>query len=427
MGYKEGGVPARFEAELGPDKSVSIWGDEYRFFHESVLALRGEPLTEHLPAREVETELWDLVCELTIRRSRYRQERDLVKAIDEFVERVLRPWAKFEVAFVLRDLSVEVDGFSIVDARFERWAQIPDDWSIGQSQIEEEFRGANVAIVSLDAGSKEQASSRARERVEEALHVLRLAVISSGPIRVDDSEVAFATTGMEIVRAQANSSRSVRWDYRSSIPLRIDANSVKQMDLFLSTVAAVLTSDETSEQVKTKIGIAARWIGAAATRRDYDDKVMAICTALEAMFTVKSDRRKAEAVAVRAMLLQLAVDGFFDTFALYRLYLKRSDVTHASTVGVCGAEDYRLIQEQAIRLLQMICTYAAARPGRKFQAFLDDWRSAGRLLQARNWFSRYGRDGSDIVRAIDEMLLGQTWRGRIADSLRKLASSVESI
>ena len=75
--------------------------------------------------------------------------------------------------------------------------------------------------------------------------------------------------------------------------------------------------------------------------RDYDDKIIALCAAMESLLTVRSDKMKGETLAYRLVLLNSFLERpFLNPFKLLWIYELRSKVIHGSSLNEATKAEY---------------------------------------------------------------------------------------
>ena len=133
------------------------------------------------------------------------------------------------------------------------------------------------------------------------------------------------------------------------------------------------------------------WIGVSITRQYRDHQVVDLCTALEAVLTTIDDGRKGEAIALRSMLLSVALDRpFTDPQEVYILYELRSRIVHGADLGVCGENDYIKLRSLAERVLMGVLElYEVSGPFRRPIELIRCLEDRERLEQALAWLDNW--------------------------------------
>jgi hypothetical protein len=394
--------------------SLLVSGDEYRAFREALQRLVLEPELEHLTPQDIDSSLWEFICALFLKRHTFKNTDQRCRRVKAYLRDIAKPHTTFEVVILLEDLRVEAP-LNVAEVRIEHWGnQQAKEWAIFESSdLTEDFLDKTVAIVSVMAGKVDRAVERAQVRVDRALDVLRFGLTASSPIRTRENEVMFRQGHMQLVREEGGA-RSHRWDLRRR-PLQatLSVPEISKTVSYLEAVERLISNEKLGPKLRKRFSLALHWIATAITRTDYDEKLVDICTALESLLVEKSDHWKGELIALRAILLQCAVDGrFADTFPLLGLYELRSRVVHGSDVGVIGEGQYTYLFDTATRLVMQAVQLVNRNPAiTSFRHFRNVLESADMLDVAVRWFQRYGKDGQTIVDEAKKLLAGRRQRG----------------
>ena len=99
-------------------------------------------------------------------------------------------------------------------------------------------------------------------------------------------------------------------------------------------------------QIKTIVDRTIYWIGKAIEETEYDQKIIALCTAMEVLLTTRSDRRKGEAIAYRMILINLSLEKkFSNPFQILRIYELRSKIIHGSSLLTTTESEYYIFDQ----------------------------------------------------------------------------------
>jgi len=366
--FRVGAIPDRLRSEDG--ESLHLGGRDYWLYRKVLNQLASEKTLEHLTDRDIDPELWDLVCELFLNRQIYREQAARRKRISQFLQTVERPWRDFEALFAVSDLTV--DGEFVVGGVTLRTitTDYARSWGLdGHEHLERtgrELDGSTVAIAQVRAGSHARASERAKERIDDALNLLRFTFCGAIYARIWDEQLLFRRKGVWAVKALGEDSWPQTNYERGFIPFgsEIPTSLAGHLTEHLGPVESFL-SGNTPEALGQRVARAVHWIGTSTTRETYDDKVMDLCTALETLLTTKDEGRKAEAIAVRSMLLPAALEQSFpDPGIVFFLYdEKRSDIVHGSRHRICGEQDYIRLRSSAISTVTQYVQLLGTIPG----------------------------------------------------------------
>ena len=146
------------------------------------------------------------------------------------------------------------------------------------------------------------------------------------------------------------------------------------------------------------------------TREYRDHQVVDLCTALEAVLTTLDDGRKGEAIALRSMLLAVALNKpLTDPQEVYSLYELRSRIVHGADLSVSGENDYiklRSLAEQV--LLGVLELNEVSGPFRRPIDLIRRLEKRDRLEKALAWLDYWQDEATKAV--------AKYGRGRLAQS-----------
>jgi DNA-binding protein Fis len=356
VSFKDAAVPDRLRTD--EFESFHIRGRKYWLYRLALSHLAQEKTLEHLTARDIEPELWDLVCELSLRRESYRDQKMRSRRICEFLRSIERPWRNFEAILGLSDLGV-TEKFIIGGVTFRKiTTPMARKWGLdGHDHLvrtAKRISASPTAMTQIRAGSHAKASERAKEKVDDALNLLRFSLSGAIYANVWDEQMLFRRNGIWAVKALDEESFPETNFERGFRPMGIDIPGKLAATLaeYLRPIEDVLAGH--GDDLKRRVKRAVHWIGTATTRESCDDKITDLCTALETLLATKDEGRKAEAIAIRSMLLPAALgQGFPDPGIVFFLYdRKRSDLVHGSEHRIGDTEDYRHLRQLAVRTLE---------------------------------------------------------------------------
>lgn len=400
-------IPEHLMREQDEDSSsLLMGGEDYNAFRKALDLLTQEPELEHLTAKAIESDLWELCCELFLNKTSFVNPKTRMRRVNSYLTDIVRPHRSFEVAVILEHVRVERP-ITVMGVRFEHWMKEETfRWSIQDKDLADDFVDMPVAITVVQAGHKDKAIARAQRTVDQALDVLRLGIVGSSPVRISDNELMMRQGDKQLVKEEGGR-LSHRWTMENRPrdtqlpPLLTDRALVH-----LQPIYALLARKNLSSKVKDRFFLALHWFGIAISKGNYDEKVIALCTALESLFTDKSDRRKGEIIALRAMLLQgVTTGGFTNTFPLLKLYELRSSLVHGTEVGICGDSECRVLRSNLVRLLVIQAEFMNSRPEiTSFAKFISAIETTDMLHMANRWFEQFG----DHARVLLEEIRSRT-------------------
>ena len=267
--------------------------------------------------------------------------------------------------------------------------------------MHDQLVGQPVGIVTVDAGSYKKAEERAQESLERALNTLRFCIGSITRTPVWDSQLLQRRGQFRAIREVSPQKKFVSTGGgRTSTPIDLEftellAGSTTE---FMRQLAP-LYDDTIQARLRDALFRSIEWIGTSITRESYDHKVVDLCTALEAALTTIDDGKKGEAIALRSMLLSMAVDEpFFDPRELYVLYKLRSRVVHGAALGECGENDYIKLRQMAERVvLNIIKLNSTQREITRPSGLIKFLETPERVDEALTWLVRWQDDDTKAL------------------------------
>jgi len=348
---------------------------------------------------------------------RLLQRRGDEPACGRFLRAVARPLEPYEVAFAVEGLDLpdqtSVELRPVTFAHFDAAAAAA--WGLDVAAIPAlgaELVDRLVGIVNVRAGSRDKAVERATVEFDTALSALRVSLSSFPRFGIHDWQLLQRRSEVHAVKRARPGERALpgwRRGFKIS-PLDFRQSPDPAADPLLGhalTTAAQLKplfDGRIAGKLAAQLRRALDAIGGSITRERDDDKVVDLCTALEALLATKADRRKAEAITARRLLLAATVrDAISSPFELYGLYLLRSEVVHGSSRDVCGPTEARLLFRIAFEVLVDLVAFLQQDPvitrhagllqaidtpatRAKVLGFLDAWRGEP-IDRVREWLS----------------------------------------
>ena len=312
---------------------------------------------------------------------------------------------QYEVVFNLEGIKLDSDPLTIGDVVFQEFSpeflEVDGPFREMLQRWLDELTGQSVGIVRVHAGSAKEAVDRAREGVDRALNTLRFCVGSFPPAVIHDQELLQRRGRFYVVRQIEPEVGPVLpgWE-RGFRPIDRELGGPldKWAKWFIEQLSP-LYNDTIQGKIRDALLRSIEWIGTSITRENFDHKVIDLCTALEAVLATKDDPRKGQAIALRSMLLSMALDeGFPSPGGLYHLYELRSKVVHGAALGVCEKSDYwnlrRRAEETILNIIKLNSTQGpVTRPSRLIKLL----ESPERLEKAVCWLERWPDEDTKAV------------------------------
>ena len=358
-------ITPRHDAESAPDllgrEGMALFDEQAKLYQEALASLEEDQAVEHLTHANLRDALASFVVNLETDKEQITGRRARSERIDQFVSEIVRPLSTYEVAFSIDNITLDAEPLRFGNVEFREFSlELAEDWGIVKFQSElhdiyGDIIGKPVGIVTVEAGTVEKAFERAEDILNRALHVLRVSIGSFRPSLIYDKQLFQRRGHLRAMRQLQPEPKLWRGVKHPSAPIHIELSGalLESTRDFTAQLNPVFDGDGTMKpRLQDALLRSLEWIGTSITREDYDHKVVDLCAALEAVLTTKDDRRKGEAVALRVMLLAMALGkGFRHPGQLHRLYVLRSNVVHGAALGECGRSDYetlRYIAEETV-------------------------------------------------------------------------------
>ena len=346
--------------DSGDESNRLFLGEEATQLYFTALdALASDPEFNHLTRKELDLALALLAHDLAVNRTHIDTSYVRRERIEHFFATLTRPPVPYEIVFNIEGIKFAPDPLVVGDVVFREFtSEIAAQWDRANiDDVEAPFReslretfaaltGQPVGIVRVSANSAEKAVERAQGVFDRALNTLRLCIGSFPWSVVYDQELLQRRGRFCIVRQLEPATRLVPID-RGHRFWNTELDLVGPLDEWVRYVEEQIKPLYTGAiqgELHQSLLRSIDWLGTSITRENYDHKVLDLCNALETVLTTASDHGKSDSVALRSVLLSMALGGdFVYPRAILRLYDFRPDVIHASALGVCGRSDYRLL------------------------------------------------------------------------------------
>lgn len=324
---------------------LSSWlGKELAFELLSALnAIRLELVPMHVKDMKLVNAFWsELVCEAATNAHLYIREAPTSSdLIDEFGDRWKKPLSKFEVIYSLDYLKVGAKHITFHGVEFFT----PTDTAIAERAIPKSAIDRwskyvdflTLAIVRVDASSSSTAFETGRERVVDALSLMKASALwgLAGKI-LPDEFVQWKLSGHYIVNAitAAHSTHRVWGIQHQFRPIVIELSDYIQKGV---EGLGINHFSNIPKDISERVTRALHWISHSATHEGDDYKLVDLCTALEILLLPegRQARNKGGAIALRYNLL----GGTLNPCVVKWLYDRRNDVVHGNKLPIVTQMD----------------------------------------------------------------------------------------
>lgn len=416
---KWGEIPDDIEFDRTGGDSLSISGDEYRQYVICLESLINERELEYLSKREVDKELWHLVCEIFIGSDTLREPRAFRLLLSSFQDRLKKPLEEYEIIVPIENLQFGGHVHKILGVEFfEPSPEFLKKWGIDKdNKIHKFFYDAVIskgaAVLSEYAADPSKAVERARDTVNTALDMLRIALLFDHEPRIigwkiHDEEMLFRRSEHAAARKVGDYSFVFFSGQRAfrSIELKINDVISKQIEASQKIIDCLFNKDGMKGRIRERILRAATWISNSIIREEPDDKIVDVCTALETLLTTKGDLRKGECIALRTTLINTKLNKpFFDPVHVMNLYLKRSDIVHGSSRRICTESDYQIGRLIALDVVSKSLEYIKSNNITQHKSFIDSLQDDKVMFQkAVDFWKPYTKYYPDILKAAERIV-----------------------
>jgi len=400
----------RIPKSVAPDNDDPGWlivtGDTFIYYEKCLDALAEESELEHITRSDINPELWEFVCDISSNWQSYQKPKNRNDRIRDFLSALVTPHKDFEVMFRVDGLRLTENEITTCGVSFYHLdEEKASGWGIrdqvGSMQLAPELIGNSVGLVPVKAGSSSKALERAKEKFETALNVLRVCISSFPMARIWDEQLLQKRGQIHAVKVLSPSPQVLPgWD-RNFASIDLDLGGpLLQSTSELAAKLEPMFDGTIHGRLGAQFVRALEWIGTSITREHNDDKVVDLCTSLEALLTTKDDQRKGEAIALRIMLLSMSLgQDFFHPREVLKLYDLRSRVVHGSARGVCGRPEYLKLRSYALQsLLNVLRLIEQDSSVTRPSLLIKSLEREAQIEQAVSWLDQWRDAESNAIR-----------------------------
>src|SRR5579859_2758687 len=257
-------------------QGLSLVNEEAEQFFEILTWLEDEPESEHLTRNAIDTALWELVIDLSVRWRTYRDLGRRRRRVDAFLKEVALSHTAYQAMFLVEELTLDGAALAIGQVRFVR---LGDD-EAAEWGAPAAFNGRAVAFVPVTAGSNTKAAERAEDALLTAPNILRLAASTFPPISANLGSGAFLQRrGVTFSVRKANRKTHDDWVRHKSrfepSELVMRGEVYERTSEIFGRVQALFHDDYPRDMARRLVR-AAEWIGTSLTRDSFDDRAAAM-------------------------------------------------------------------------------------------------------------------------------------------------------
>jgi hypothetical protein len=334
-----------------------FYGSHWPQYYPALDSLVRDAALANRSAGEVADDLWHLLDELTGDKERYRERRALSHRLAEFAAGLARETGAYEVACAIEALRLPDTDLVMGKTAFVFFGQRrARQWGMSVEQVRlagRQIIGRAAGMVTVQAGSFDRALELAAEEIDTSLNLLRTA-LDAAPTTPAFDELYLQRRGIFYVTKRLGATPDFRLGGKRGFrQLELDLRKgplapMHQVAISFARDIGPLFDGGVPAGLAAAVLRALEWMGSSVTRESYDDKIVDLCTALECMLTVESDRLKGEAIALRyALLTQRTTNLYATPHAILPIYRLRSEIIHGARRRIAGHTDYTVIRDVA--------------------------------------------------------------------------------
>lgn len=368
---------------------------------------------EHLAHREIERALQRLVVEAWLDSESGPLPDQLIK-VNEFLARYRRPHESWEVYWVIDDLNASevftasgVDFLPFHSAMPQLLAQYESPL---RPAFEEKLIGSTLARTSVRAGSRERALDRAKVAIDNALNILRVASLSH--LLLHDEQRLQRRGFYYLIRCATNSDKLSGGGQRGFRPIALDIGG-GTLELLRERMSELDTAIGSTQvpRIREPLLRALHWIGSSISQESMDDKVVALCIALESLLCSGDRGAKAAPMTVRYLLAGYAIgesEYVVHPLDFYEIYGLRNDIVHGTAHAVCGKNDAKDLRYVALDSLNRISKLVELRPEiTSLQSHYEHLKTKPSLSEVHDFLVREAPEGNHPASKLAEKWLKQ--------------------
>ncbi len=393
--------------KAGEFYTALVLGEEYAHFLRVLSALRRLPSSEHQTDGELRKALNDYVLKLEREREALTQGDALKDSAETFLDTVLRPLEPYEAVWEMKRLNLGDDSLSDGTVTLETFTlEMVGRWNFPYlDDSVEKLEGKVVALTTVEAGDNRSASDKVERAIDASLDVFRYAFTAVRPNAIDN-DFRFERASFHLLRPLSDPTQIT---YGRSLGVRpIDRNvSPKEAEYVNDLLGRVgLIRERIGSDLAGRLRRTLRWIGSSTAHTNYDDKILALCSGLEAALLPEDSGLKGDLLAVRVVLLSVSVgEPSVDAIRLFRLYESRSDLSHGSDIDLCTEQDYLFLRSVSVMVLRQTMELLERKPAiADCEGFLDALLEEPSVSEAEVWLENLGSGARKIRERLNELV-----------------------
>lgn len=390
----------------GSPPSLSMSPQTYQLYQEALSLLLAERRRRHLSDtkadRELEGSFWSFCCEIALDDT-FRTPTAQKSKVETFMNEISVPCLEFEAIVQITGIAIP-HRTTLGDVELIRGSPtLLKDWDLWSRRFRPQWRGQTVARLRVTEGTLRAAQQRALERASMICDELRIARSSSLYVHLDDIDLAFGI-GWSKVRGHGSSIHGLGKPVAT--PVRWHEDSLRAALDYL--VPLYELRGTARPHIQERVELAIRWFGMAwSVGTPWAMKIIALFSGLEAILVKgEGERMKGAALAIRAVLLSISINGHFqDPAEALALYRERSELVHGSRTGA-DAKAFRRTFAVASEALRNYLAFANRNAGtHSHKRLLDSLADGEALAGLKEWIEEYRPWGErELLPEIDRLM-----------------------
>ena len=390
----------------GSPPSLGMSRRTYRLYRRTLALLLAErrrrALSDVKSDRELGNSFWSFCCEIVLDDS-FRAPAAQKSKVEAFMEEIDIPCLEYEAIVQVTGIAVP-HHITLGEIELIRGSPtLLKEWDLWSNLRRPQWRGQTVARLRVTGGTPRAAQYRALDRVSMVCDELRIALSASINANVDDIDLAFGT-GWSVVRGNG------AWMHQPGRllrkPVRWHADSLRTALAYLVPLYDLRATARANVQERVEIAI--RWFGVSWTvGAPWSMKLIALFAGLEAILVKgEGERMKGAALAIRAALLSIAMEGHFrDPGEALALYRDRSELVHGARTAVHQEAFRRTFSVASEALRNYIAIANREMEIHNHKRLLDSFADNETLSDLKRWIEGYSPWGEKELLAATNRLM----------------------
>lgn len=401
-GWFSGRIPEELLPPEMEPSNLEISGQEYCDFDSVFHQLRNDRSTEYLSDKELKDRLWYILCDVFVNRDSYTKNSKLKEKVRQFLSKLCRPLEEFEVMFKVYSFEVTERTINFWDCsitRFDRselnaWGLDPSKDALKRAISE--FENQTLMIVKESGNEQKLVVERARKKATIRLKALQTYLSDFSFLY--DEKLLFELSEFAVIR-KAKDPNLVGWNWTRKRSPDVFKYNEKFENFLIKGDQQLQSIKSLSSEMQVRIERAIFWIGKSIDEAEPDQKIIALCTAMETLLTAKSDRKKGEAIAYRMVLLNsLLKERFLTPAKILWIYELRSKIIHGSDIAEATMSEYHTMLLAAKQTLYNFIKFVNKGKTVKLSQFVKILETSENAELVIKWLENFNDEYSKAIK-----------------------------